>query len=829
MIIERNNCYLLQTPHTSYLFHVLPSGHTEHLHYGASILTDAMYEQLLALPKFNDCGEAPAADTAREQDGTNDAATTLLTQMKEAFCEKHASAGGNMISYSDEYNSLSLEDLPLEVSSFGKGDIRDPFILLTHANGSRTSDFVFEKAQILDGVKTPENLPGSYDEGRSTAVGAAQDKASQLIVTYKEKEYNDLLEVIYTVYPDCDVISRRAKLFSSEEKLHIERFMSTQIDFHEVGLVFSSFHGRWADEMQRTDAVCEGGRIVNEEMAAGESGSRSNPFVMIAEADTTEDTGACYGMNLVYSGNHYASLSANGYDKSRFVSGISPTGFGWSLTKGDNFETPEAVMTYDDNGRNGMSAHMHAFVSRHIVRGKWRDQERPILVNSWEASYFNFTESSLLKLAKEASKLGVELFVLDDGWFGKRNDDKRSLGDWTVNKDKLPDGLKGLAEKINDMGMSFGIWVEPEMVNEDSDLYRAHPDWAVQVPGHAHSKGRNQMNLDLTRTEVQDYVIDAMSKVFSSANISYVKWDMNRIFSDCYSQALSPQMQDEFMHRYYLGLYRIMKTLTGNFPQILFEGCSAGGNRFDLGILSYFPQIWGSDDTDAICRCSIQRGYSYGYPQSAIGAHVSAAPNHQTLNKVPFETRFDVAVFGCLGYELNLSDLSASEKKEIADEIEFYKKWRSVLQFGRYYRLKDDRCMAVSEDGTKAVSFLLQKESRPNRDVVTYKTQGLLEDATYHFTNRYVAIDLKTMGSLINMFTPIHIRQDGILHNLANSVVNVQNEKEDLMISGKALNNCGVRLRPKFASTGFDQDGDKIGILRTGDSRLYTMEADRVL
>ena len=810
MIIERNGCFLLQTKGTSYLFNILPSGHPEHLHYGASVISDKQYESLLKTSTFGDGSEGEEA-------------SVLLKNICYSLSEKHPAAGGNMISYSDEYPNIALEDLPLEISSFGKGDIRDPFVLITHENGSKTSDFVFEKASFNNEIKAPESLPGSYADKEDIAVGSSVDHANQLVVTYKDKEYGTKLEVIYSVYPECDVITRRAVVISGNEKIHIDRIMSNQIDFHENGLVFTSFHGRWADEMHRTDSVCDGGRCVSEEMAAGESGSRSNPFVMISRKDTTEDNGYCYGFNLIYSGNHYEALSSNGYDKSRFVSGISPATFGWSLEKGERFESPESVMTFDMHGANGMSRHMHDFVRKHVVRGLWRDKNRPILINSWEASYFKFNESSLLKLAKEAAGLGIELFVMDDGWFGKRNDDKSSLGDWYVNKDKLPNGLEGLSKKIEDLGMLFGIWVEPEMVNEDSDLYRAHPDWAVQVPGHAHSKGRNQMNLDLTRTEVQDYVIDAMKKVFSSGNISYVKWDMNRIFSDYYSASLPGDRQDEFMHRYYLGLYRIMKELTEAFPNILFEGCSAGGNRFDLGILSYFPQIWGSDDTDAICRVGIQRGYSYGYPQSAIGAHVSAAPNHQTLNTVPLETRFDVASFGCFGYELNLCDISSSERKEIKDQIDFYKKYRHTLQFGHYYRLEDGRCMAVSGDRKQAIGFMLQKESRPNRDVVTFRTKDLDDSKSYHFTNKYVDIDLKAMGSLVNMFAPVHIKQDGILHNIANSVVKVQNEKEDMITTGAILNNTGVRLRPKFGGIGFDQDGDKIGILRTGDSRLYVI------
>ncbi len=807
MIIRKNNIFLLQTPHTSWLFHILPSGHPEHLHYGSTLIGSQLYESLSA---------GPAQD-----------AGDMLLQLETALEEKHIYGGGNMIAYDQAHTNLCLEDLCLEMSSFGKGDIRDPFVEITHPDGSSTCDFLFEKAEITTGRKPLETLPGSYDEG--TDQGA--DPVQQLTVTMYDHGYGVHLELIYTVYPDCDVITRSARILydgaQEDSVITLNRLMSTQIDFHDSGYRFTSFHGRWADEMQRSDALCMAGKVVNEELAAGESGSRSNPFVMISREGTSEDQGECYGMNLVYSGNHYEALSSNGYDKSRFVCGIQPTGFSWKLHGGEYFEAPEAVMTWSDEGMNGMSRHMHDFVRRHIVRGSWRDRERPILVNSWEASYFKFTQASLLNLAKSAKSAGIELFVLDDGWFGQRDDDHRSLGDWTENLKKLPDGLKGLSEKINALGMMFGIWVEPEMVNEDSDLFRAHPDWAIRVPGHAHSQGRNQMLLDLTRSEVQQYVIDAMSKVFSSGNITYVKWDMNRIFSDTYSQALDADRQQEVSHRYVCGLYHCMDELTKRFPDILFEGCSSGGNRFDLGILCYFPQIWGSDDTDAVCRIDIQHGYSYGYPASTIGAHVSASPNHQTLNRSPLETRFEVAAFGCLGYELNLCDLSDAEKKEIADQVAFYKEWRHVFQFGDYYRLDKDRWMATEKDGSRAAVMMFRRESRPNRDTVTLTARGLNTDAAYHLTNRYVNVALKDFGSLINsMDLPVHVKQDGIMHDIANRFVTIHNEEENMTVSGCVLNGCGVRLKPFYAGTGFGNDGG-VRVCRSGDSRIYLLEALR--
>lgn len=351
-----------------------------------------------------------------------------------------------------------------------------------------------------------------------------------------------------------------------------------------------------------------------------------------------------------------------------------------------NFGNSVSCNGYAENGFNQMSQRLHHFIWEHIIRGTWQKKERPILLNSWEASYFDISEKKLLKLAKEAKEVGIELFVMDDGWFGERMDDSSSLGDWEANTKKLPGGLKGLSDKIHGLGLQFGIWVEPEMVNVKSKLYVAHPDWTIEIPGQPHSEGRNQRILDLGRREVQDYIIESMSKVFSSADISYVKWDMNRTFSDYYSTALPPERQGEVAHRYVLGLYRCMKELMERFPEILFEGCAAGGNRFDLGILCYFPQIWGSDDTDALCRAEIEENYSYGYPLSAVSAHVSACPNHQTLRNTPLETRFQVACFGSFGYECNLCDMKKEEKEAMKEQIALYKKWRKVLQQGTFYR-----------------------------------------------------------------------------------------------------------------------------------------------
>ncbi len=805
MIFSDGNVFLLQTANTSYLFRKTKSGHLEHLHYGGSLISSDAYKKALE-------GGNPESAFDTGKDG--------LISMAEAIAPKHVFGGGNMNVYSDEHSDVFLEMLGLEVSSFGKGDIREPFVELYYADGSTTVDFLFDSYEIKEEKSALETLPSSYDHTKYTGNGA--DKVQELVVTLKDKGYGSRLVLTYAVFPDCDVITRSACLYNdSKENIRIDRLMSTQIDFDTPALKMTSFHGRWADEMGIHESVCTGGKVVCEELAAGESGSRSNPFVMVSNMDADDSHGDCYGFNLVYSGNHYEALSSNGKNMSRFVSGIQPTGFDWLLAPEERFEAPEAVMTFSAEGYRRMSLNMHNFVRKHIVRGSWRDKERPILINSWEASYFNFTQSSLLSLAKEAKKCGIELFVMDDGWFGNRNDDKTSLGDWYENKKKLPGGIKELADKITDLGLMFGIWVEPEMVNEESDLYKAHPDWAVSVPGQDHSKGRNQMNLDLTRTEIQDYVIDSMKKVFSAGKVSYVKWDMNRIFSDRYSRTLSTERQGEFQHRYYIGLYRIMRELTESFPDILFEGCSAGGNRFDLGILSYFPQIWGSDDTDAFCRLDIQRGYSYGYPASTVGAHVSACPNHQTLNRLPLETRFEIACPGCFGYELNLCEMPDSDRKIVADQVEFYKKWREVFQFGDYYRLPDDGYMIVSSDKKRAVCFAVEKGSRPNNDYRKIRTVGLDDNKVYNVINRVVPLKLKEFGSLVNAVAPVHVKQDGIVHGLMDKFVHMNGEEQKATSTGAALNSHGLALNASFAGTGYNGD---TRIMRTGDTRLYMFE-----
>lgn len=788
MIRNAKNVYVLSTPRTTYMFRVLSTGHLEHLYYGAALYGGSivMDEELL--------------------------------EDAEALGEKKVFPSGNMISYDAEHPQLTLEDMRLEMSSAGKGDIREPFIEIIHADGGRTSDFLFEKAEILDGKEGFKTLPGSYFNSGEEGGG------EHLAVTLKDRNYGLTLELHYYVFEDSDVITRSSRLINTgDEKIRLERLMSSQLDFSESGFVFTNFTGAWAREMERHDTEVKTGKIVNSSFT-GSSSNRCNPFVMISETETTETAGNCYGLNLIYSGNHYEALEVSPMGKTRFVSGINPRGFSFLLAPGEDFESPEAVMTFSGNGFREMSLNMHKFVREHIVRGSWKHRERPVLLNSWEAAYFRFDENRLLKLARAAKDAGIELFVMDDGWFGKRDSDDCSLGDWTVNRKKLPVGLKGLADKIHRTGMDFGIWVEPEMVNTDSDLYREHPDWTMEIPGRPHSEGRNQRVLDIANPEVVDHMTDAMRSVFSSADIDYVKWDMNRIFSDVYSQYLPPGRQGETAHRYILGVYRMMKTLTEEFPDILFEGCAAGGNRFDLGILCYFPQIWASDDTDPAERARIQEGYSYGYPMSVLTSHVSASPNHQTLRETPLDTRFNVAAFGLLGYELNLNDLGKKELEEIRKQIETYKRWRKVLQFGDFHRGRNGNIhewTCAAPDREKAVGMILQELASPNSPYEEFHAAGLDERKRYHLYSTEVERDIREFGDLVNTVSPVHVKPGSAIHSMLARFVTMPGEQEDVKASGAVLMRAGVKLLPAYAGTGYNE---QIRYFADFCSRMYFIE-----
>ncbi|MBR0373393.1 MAG: alpha-galactosidase [Mogibacterium sp.] len=789
MIRQSENLFVLETNHTTYAFHVTDSGHLEHLYYGPLL-------------------------------GAIDGRDAFSLSQKRSF------EIGNAIVLDPEHPQIMLEDLRLEMSGPGKGDIREPFAEVIFSDGSRTVDFRYLEASISDKVSDDaQGMPLAYDE-----TGNAQE----LTITLYEKSKPVKLDLIYDVFPECDVICRRTRIRNEGgEAIYLERLMSTQLDFVQGDYMLRGFFGAWAREMQYVDMPINAGKTILSS-TAGTSSNRTNPFCILYEEGTTEHDGICYGLNLVYSGNHYEAFDVNAYGKVRFVSGINPQGFLWKVDAGEAFDTPQAVMTVTDSGFSEMSHAMHHFVQEHIVRGTWKHKPRPVLLNSWEASYFDIDERKLLRLAARAKDAGIELFVMDDGWFGKRDDDHSSLGDWTPNPRKLPNGLAGICNKVRMLGLDFGVWVEPEMVNVDSDLYRAHPDWAMEIPGREHSEGRTQRILDLANDAVVDHLIEAMTAVFSSAEISYVKWDMNRIFSDVYSRALPADQQGETAHRYMLGLYRLMRTLTERFPEILFEGCASGGNRFDLGILSYFPQIWASDNTDAISRARIQEGYSFGYPPSVMGNHVSGCPNHQTLRETPIETRYNIASFGLLGYELNLVDLSDKDRRKIRQQVAQYKKWRDVLQFGDFYRggtanrkrthtgseLKT--WTVVSPDKSRAIGMILQELVVPNTQYTAYQAAGLDPTRRYSVSNIPHAQNIMRFGDLINMKSPVHIRQNSHTHYAISKRIDMPGEKEEHETLGSVLMKAGIRLQPGFSGSGYD---GTVRYFQDFSSRVYYIEA----
>lgn len=512
--------------------------------------------------------------------------------------------------------------------------------------------------------------------------------------------------------------------------------MSLSLDLPDKDYVWMQLSGSWARERHIKNRPLEQGILAVDSMR-GNSSHEHNPFVVLKRPSASETQGAVMGFSLIYSGNYRIQAEVDTHDTTRITAGINPAGFDWKLDSGESFQTPEAVIVYSENGLNGMSQTFHKLYSKRLARGYWRDQPRPILNNNWEATYFDFTEERLVEIAQKAKECGVELFVLDDGWFGGRRNDRAGLGDWYPNKELLPNGIAGLSRRIEELGLKFGLWFEPEMVNKDSDLYRTHPDWIIQTPGRNVSHGRFQYVLDFSRREVVDYIYDMMKKILSESKISYIKWDMNRSITECYSSALPADRQGEVFHRYILGVYDLYERLTSAFPHVLFESCASGGGRFDPGLLYYAPQGWASDDSDAVERLKIQYGTSMCYPISSIGSHVSVTPNHQVNRNTPLHTRANVAYFGTFGYELDLNKLSEEEIYEVKKQITFMKEFRSVIQFGMFYRLKspfegnETVWMVVSDDKKTALVGWYRVLNGVNSPYTRVQLQGLDPDILY--------------------------------------------------------------------------------------------------
>lgn len=618
---------------------------------------------------------------------------------------------------------LSLDTLPLEYPSYGTSDFRAPAFSIQLENGSTITDLRYESYKIINGKVKLEGLPATYVE--------SDDEAQTLEITLSDSLIGLKVILSYTVYESFDTITRNAKFLNyGNEDLKLLRALSMNLDFNNSSYDFLHLHGAWARErhIERTPLLA-GTQSV--ESRRGSSSHNQNPFIALLSKDTTEEHGEVYGFNLVYSGSFLAQVEVDQYKTARVSLGINPFDFSWLLKPSESFQTPEVVMVYSSSGLGEISRTYHKLYRKRLCRGAYRDKIRPILINNWEATYFDFNAEKIESLGKISKDLGIELLVLDDGWFGKRDDSNCSLGDWVVDKNKLPNGLNDLARRINNLDLQFGLWFEPEMVSPDSDLYKAHPDWCLHVPGRYRTQGRNQLVLDLSREDVCNYIIEALSRILSSVNISYVKWDMNRNMTEIGSALLPPERQRETAHRYMLGLYKIYEKLTTAFPNILFEGCSGGGGRFDAGTLYYMPQIWTSDDTDAVERLKIQYGTSIVYSLSTMGSHVSAIPNHQVYRNTSLKMRGNVAMLGNFGYELDLTKFNAEEKEIIKKQVETYKELRELIQFGDMYRLlnpfesNEASFMIVSEDKTEAFATYFRVLGIPNEPIRRLYLRGL--------------------------------------------------------------------------------------------------------
>ena len=729
MIIHENGVFLLNNGSVSLLLRVNSHHLLEQLHFGAPVsLSDAA-----------------------------------------AFTYRSGLGWGGSVLLDDKDTGSCPDVMSLAWSGSGRGDYRESPLELT----GEATDFRYTGYQILDGVAPmKQGLP------------QAKGEAETLEITMEQSGLR--LKLYFTLF--ATAITRRTVLENTASgPVVIHKIMSSMMDL-PGDYCMTTFDGSWIAEMRKHKVPVLDSRVVNESVT-GFSSNRHNPGFLLSEPEATEDEGRVYGFNLVYSGNHYGAAQRSIQGLTRVVQGISPSNFAKELQPGACFETPEAVMTWSDQGFGGLSRQMHDFVNHHIVPQYWQGRPRPVLYNDWEGCMFDFNQRILLGLAKKAKELGCELFVLDDGWFGKRNDDKAGLGDYTVNKKKLPGGLKGLSDRIHAMGMEFGLWFEPESVNMDSDLYRAHPDWALTdefVP----ILGRHQLLLDLTKPEVRDYIVENVTGILDNAGVSYVKWDMNR-----HSVALGAKAHD-----YILGLYDVLRRIFDPRPQVLLESCSSGGNRFDLGMLCYGPQVWCSDDTDPIERLTIQEGLSYLYPQSTFGAHVSASPHAQTLRATPLSTRGNVSFFGCLGYELDLNHLLPVEEKEIKTQTELYKKYRKVFQFGTFYRLKNG--WQVS-DGNTVLAGVFHGCSPAAPGWEYLRLKDLQRDTTYSFRSRPQALRVGQFGNLVKHVAPVELNPNGFILRTADKHITLPDGEHTGTASGSALT-AGIPMLPAFRGTGYD-------------------------
>ena len=685
---EKDRTFTLQTKNTTYQMQVDRYGFLLHLYYG------------------------------KKTDGCMD---YLLTYYDRGFSGNPYDAG--------EDRTYSMDTLPQEFPCYGNGDFRSTAFAVENADGSMSCDLRYKSHKIFDGKYNLEGLPAVY---------ASEEEAQTLEILMEDPVTGVKVVLLYGVLPAQDIITRSVCVKNeSSGKIYLNKIESASLDFLYGDYELLTFYGRHAMErnVQRVPVVHGTQKIGS---VRGTSSHQYNPMMILAEKETTEDKGNCYAMSFVYSGCFQGEVLKDQLNQTRMMLGLQEEAFRYPLETGEMFQAPEVILSYSSEGMNRLSQNLHHCIRQHICRGKYKEEIRPILINSWEAAYFDFTGDTIYELAKAAKEVDIDMLVMDDGWFGKRDDDNSGLGDWFVNEKKLGDTLGNLIKRINDLGVKFGIWIEPEMVSEDSDLYRKHPDWALTVPGRNPVRSRNQLVLDFSRKEVVDEIYDQICKVLDQGNIEYVKWDMNRSLMDVYSSVTRDQ--GRVLHDYVLGLYDFLERLVQRYPNLLIEGCSGGGGRFDAGMMYYTPQIWCSDNTDAIDRLRIQYGTSFGYPVSVVGSHVSAVPNHQTGRKTPLHTRGVVAMSGTFGYELNLMKLSEEEKQEIREQIAEYKSYASIIQNGLYYRLSDPTTGEIcawefvhtdEKEQSKVLLNIVMQVIHGNMTVNYVKLQGLEETAVY--------------------------------------------------------------------------------------------------
>ena len=648
-----------------------------------------------------------------------------------------------------DHDTFSLDTVMLEYPGYGFGDFREPAYNFKLKDGSRITDFRYDSFEIVQGKCAIEGLPHLYTNQAT--------EAETLIITLKDDVAQLRLKLNYTIYQDYATVIRSTTLINdSAETVEINQLASQSLDFPNRSFELIHLNGAWGRERQLTREKIEIGTKVLDSKR-GSSSHHQNPFVTLVEPTTTEFQGEAYGFCLVYSGNHQTVIEKDNYSQTRVVMGMNPFNFAWQLPAGESFHSPEVVNVYSNQGLNQMSKTYHDLFNHHLIRGEHQLKERPVLINNWEATYFDFDDAKIHGIVDEAQALGIEMFVLDDGWFGERKDDHRSLGDWYEFEGKLEQGLEGIAQYVHDKGMKFGLWFEPEMISKDSDLHRAHPDWVLSVPGRPRSLSRQQHVLDFSRADVRDHIYQQMTAILDRVPIDYIKWDMNRNMTEVYSLLLDPEMQGEVSHRYILGLYEFMEKLTQAYPHILFESCSGGGGRYDAGMLYYMPQTWTSDNTDPIARLKIQYSTSLVYPISTMGAHVSAIPNHQTGRETSLDIRGNVAMSGVLGYELDLTTLSEEEKVLIVKQVDFYKEHRQLLQFGDFVRLKSPyeenevAWMFVSKDKKEAIVFYFRVLIEASAPYVTLKLAHLDETLEYQIANHVISGDaLMNIGMYID-------------------------------------------------------------------------------